>query len=174
MIQQIKPRLVLNACFLLGFIVSQFRQEHWARIGVNFDLFRVNEKFCDIEITVDGETFKGHKMVLASCSPYFETMFLTGLYEGNQASVEIKKEMSANVFKMLFTYMYKGEIDIKEDNVTPVLAAANYLQIQEVINTCCAFLRKNLEPQNVSHLTYMQWHVIVLSFLCSLLGWTIN
>lgn len=51
---------------------TRLPQEHWLRVGNNADAFRIHEKFCDVEITVDDEVFKAHKVILAAASSYFE------------------------------------------------------------------------------------------------------
>lgn len=76
-------------------------------------------------------------------------MFTSGLamMEG-ESKIEIKS-MSARVFKALLHFIYRGEIEIKEDNVEELLAGANFLNVAEVVSHCCSFLRKKLHPSNV-------------------------
>lgn len=44
--------------------------------------------------------------------------------------------------------MYTAEISITEDTVQTLLPAANLLQISDVKDACCEFLKKQLHPSN--------------------------
>lgn len=43
---------------------------------------------------------------------------------------------------------FLGKVDLHEDTVESMLAAASILQLSEVTKACCAFLKKQLHPSN--------------------------
>ena len=79
--------------------------------------------------------------MLASYSDYFYAMFADGMKESNQDVIELKDEsLSPHVFKVVMDCIYSGDLQINEENVFEVLAAADYLQVRNVLQQCCDFL----------------------------------
>lgn len=75
-----------------------------------------DEVLCDIKLeTDDGTIVYGHKVVLASTSPYFLAMF-TSFEESSKDHVVIR-ELDSSALKLLVDYMYTAEIMVTEDNV---------------------------------------------------------
>lgn len=88
-----------------------------------------------------------HRAILAACSSYFLAMFTHELLESEQEVVEIKN-MNAEVLSSLVDFAYTGSIAITVDNVQEVLSAASLLQISQVQDLCCTFLKKQLDASN--------------------------
>ncbi|KAI1290102.1 Actin-binding protein IPP [Halotydeus destructor] len=126
---------------------ANLARDHWSNVGSKLNLLRVNGRFCDVVIRVDKETFSAHKIVLASCSPYFEAMFTAEFEEKAKPEISIN-EMCPKIFQCIFDYMYKGELDINVANVEQLLAGANFLDMQDIVSNCSTFLRKNLSSSN--------------------------
>ena len=103
--------------------------------------FREEGQFVDVRLKVGKETFPAHRNVLASYSDYFYAMFADGMKESNQEVIELKDEsLSPHVFKVVMDCIYSGDLQINEENVFEVLAAADYLQVRNVLQQCCDFL----------------------------------
>ena len=103
--------------------------------------FRDEEQFIDVRLKVGKETFLAHRNVLAAYSDYFYVMFADGMKESNQEVIELKDEsLSPHVFKIVIDCIYSGDLQINEENVFEVLAAADYLQVRNVLQQCCDFL----------------------------------
>ena len=51
--------------------------------------------------------------------------------------------------ELLIKFVYIGSIEVSEENVQVLLPAANLLQLTEVSQSCCDFLRKQLDPTNI-------------------------
>ena len=103
--------------------------------------FREEGQFVDVRLKVGKETFPAHRNVLASYSDYFYAMFADGMKESNQDVIELKDEsLSPHVFKVVMDCIYSGDLQINEENVFEVLAAADYLQVRNVLQQCCDFL----------------------------------
>ncbi|XP_001948815.2 kelch-like protein 3 isoform X2 [Acyrthosiphon pisum] len=108
---------------------------------------RQDEVFCDIKLEADdGKIIFGHKVVLASASPYFHAMF-TNFAESNKDLVAIK-HLNSTAIQLLVDYIYSGEVVVTEKNVQILLPAANLLQLQEIKEACCDFLRTQLHHTN--------------------------
>ena len=108
---------------------------------------RCQKKLCDVVLRAGGEELHTHRAILAACSAYFLAMFTHELREREQEVVEIK-DMDAQVLASLVDFAYTGEINVSVDNVQEVLAAASLLQITQVQDICCDFLKKQLDASN--------------------------
>ena len=103
--------------------------------------------FNDVSIQVGNERFPCNKMVLSCYSTYFETMFKTETQETCQKNVELT-DCEEKDIKMLIDYMYGEEVVIDDKNVLSTLAAADYLQIENVKTFCIEFLNNGLNIDN--------------------------
>uniref|UniRef100_A0A8C4PK49 Kelch like family member 1 n=1 Tax=Equus asinus TaxID=9793 RepID=A0A8C4PK49_EQUAS len=93
-----------------------------------------------------GEGF-GHRLVLSSVSDYFAAMFTSDVCEAKQE--EIKMEgIDPNALWDLVQFAYTGCLELKEDTIENLLAAACLLQLPQVVEVCCHFLMKLLHPSN--------------------------
>ncbi|CAE6109543.1 unnamed protein product [Arabidopsis arenosa] len=71
-------------------------------------------KGCDVIFQVDGETFKAHKLVLATRSPVFKAQLFGPLGDRNTKCITIE-DMEAPIFKVLLHFIYWDELpDMQE------------------------------------------------------------
>lgn len=97
-------------------------------------------------MTGDNREISAHKMVLASCSPYFYAMF-TGFQESRQDRITLQG-VDFHALELLVEYVYTTLVDVTEDNVQVLLTAANLLQLTDVRDACCDYLQTQLDPTN--------------------------
>lgn len=74
-------------------------------------------------------------------------MFTHDLCEAKKEEIEIH-EVNPDALMWLIRYMYTSHIDIREDNVEDLLITARLLQLERVVEACCAYLKKQLHPSN--------------------------
>ncbi|XP_071945085.1 kelch-like protein 17 [Antedon mediterranea] len=108
---------------------------------------RHSNLLCDITLNVGGQEIRGHKLVLASCSPYFHAMFTNNMSECHKSEVTLHDIDSEAVAKLI-QFAYTAEIVISEKNVQSLLPAANLLQLHSVHDACSKYLLSQLEPSN--------------------------
>ncbi|OQV16556.1 Kelch-like protein 20 [Hypsibius exemplaris] len=108
---------------------------------------RRNNELCDVSILVGERQIFAHRAVLAACSPYFRAMFTGALDESRQTDVTLH-DIDETAVQDLVDFAYTGKISIEERNVQTLLPAACLLQIQEIQDNCCDFLKKQLDPSN--------------------------
>lgn len=108
---------------------------------------RCHRKLCDVILRAGGREIQTHRAILSACSSYFLAMFTHELLESEQEVVEIK-DMDADILSSLVDFAYTGEITVTVDNVQEVLSAASLLQISQVQNLCCEFLKNQLDATN--------------------------
>lgn len=110
------------------------------------NIMRKQHLLCDVTLIVENVEIPAHKMVLASCSPYFYAMF-NSFEESKQDRITLK-QVDHQALSLLVDYVYTAEILVTEDNVQSLLPAANLLQLMDVRDACCDFLQSQLHPTN--------------------------
>ncbi|EDV23816.1 uncharacterized protein TRIADDRAFT_50396 [Trichoplax adhaerens] len=105
------------------------------------------DELCDVELIVDGNRLKAHKLILASFSPYFHAMFTSQLAESQSNTVTLH-DIDFEALKTLVDYTYTSVIDINQHNVQVLLSTASMLQMNCVRDSCCKFLKTQLHPSN--------------------------
>uniref|UniRef100_A0A3Q1GU29 Kelch-like ECH-associated protein 1a n=1 Tax=Acanthochromis polyacanthus TaxID=80966 RepID=A0A3Q1GU29_9TELE len=127
-------------------------KNHASRSLKVMDEFRRHEMLCDLvlHVTYNNRTvdFKVHRVVLASCSPYFRAMFTSSFKECRASEVTLR-DVCPQVVGRLIDFAYTSHITVGETCVLHVLLAAMRYQMEDVAKACCDFLIKHLEPANV-------------------------
>lgn len=110
-------------------------------------MMRQHHMLTDCVLEVDTELFHVHKVVLSSASPYFKAMFTGGLKECEMARVKLQGVCPTSMSRII-QFMYTGRIRVTEVTVCQLLPAATMFQVPNVIEACCAFLERQLDPTN--------------------------
>lgn len=108
---------------------------------------RKNRELCDVVLLVDGREIFTHRIVLAACSAYFRAMFTGELAESRQTEITLY-DLDGSAVETLIEFCYTSQITVEESNVQTLLPAACLLQITEVQDVCCEFLKRQLDPSN--------------------------
>jgi speckle-type POZ protein len=90
-------------------------------IGQDFYSLLQNKVGVDATFEVGGETFAAHRCVLAARSPVFMAELFGPMKEGTTSTVIHIKDMDAEVFRTLLTFIYTGSFDTMKDNKTQVV-----------------------------------------------------
>ncbi|KAG9335677.1 hypothetical protein JZ751_004329 [Albula glossodonta] len=113
----------------------------------NMNSLRSRQHFCDVTIIAsDRQTFRGHKVVLAACSPFLRDQFLLN------PSSELKVSMlhSSSVVCELLQSCYTGILQFSPKEIVNYLTAASYLQMEHVVEKCRGALSQYLQPRTPS------------------------
>lgn len=115
----------------------------------NLNLLRIDSRFCDVELIAGKSVINAHRVVLSASSPYFEAMFRPelGLCEAKKRTVTLHS-ISPNILKLLMDFIYTNKVEITQNNVQELLAAADMLQLNEVVEGCCEYLVRELHSSN--------------------------
>ncbi|XP_053111944.1 zinc finger and BTB domain-containing protein 49 isoform X2 [Hemicordylus capensis] len=102
---------------------------------------RIQGLLCDCMLVVKGVCFKAHKNVLAAFSQYFRTLFQNSSGQKNDVfHLDIK---NVSGIGQILDYMYTSHLDLNQDNIQTLLAIAQCLQVQNVLNMCRSFLKSS-------------------------------
>ncbi|XP_065814889.1 kelch-like protein 3 isoform X2 [Labrus bergylta] len=124
-----------------------FNQTHMRKAFQLMNDLRSKKMLCDVQLVAGSVEVPAHRVVLASCSPYFCAMFTGDMSESKAHQVEIR-EVDGQTLRKLVDYIYTAEIEVTEDNVQVLLPAASLLQLMDVRQVCCEFLQSQLHPTN--------------------------
>ncbi|XP_039250579.2 kelch-like protein 18 [Styela clava] len=112
-----------------------------------FEQIRREGKMCDVVLKVEGGQFSAHRIVLAASIPYFNSMFTTDMVEANMPVIPMQG-IDVAALEAIINYAYSGRITLDITNVQSILVGANFLQLQNVKDYCCEFIKKRLHPTN--------------------------
>lgn len=87
------------------------------------------------------------RVILSACSPYFRAMFTGELAESRATEVTIR-DVDEQAMEQLVEFCYTAHIVVEESNVQALLPAACLLQLQEIQDVCCEFLKRQLDCSN--------------------------
>lgn len=104
---------------------------HRSNLLTVFDQLLQNEAFTDVTLACEGGTsVKCHKMVLAACSSYFQYLF-TEL--PCRHPVVILKDVRYSEIKAILEYMYRGEVNVAQDQLPALLKVAEALKVKGLV-----------------------------------------
>ena len=111
------------------------------------DQSRKAERFNDVWIKARCNSFPAHRLVLGCFSKFFERLFESPMKEQYEGVVTLK-DLNDEAVKVLIDYMYTGNITLNQENVLIILAAADYLQINDVCQFCFDYLKSIISVEN--------------------------
>nr|XP_045602439.1 protein bric-a-brac 2-like [Procambarus clarkii] len=92
-----------------------------------FDQLLQTESFVDVTLSCEGNSVKAHRMVLSACSPYFQCLLSDAPCSH---PVIILQGVKWPELKAVVEFMYKGEINICQEQLGSLLRVAESLKIR--------------------------------------------
>ncbi|XP_060830365.1 protein tramtrack, beta isoform-like [Bombus pascuorum] len=104
---------------------------HRSNLLTVFDELLQNEAFTDVTLAVDGgASVKCHKMVLAACSSYFQTLFID---LPCKHPIVVLKDVKYSEIKAILEYMYRGEVNVAQEQLAGLLKVAEVLKVKGLV-----------------------------------------
>ncbi|KAB7493844.1 Zinc finger protein [Armadillidium nasatum] len=88
---------------------------------------RKKDTYCDVTLACDGKFYSSHKLVLSTCSEYFQEMFQ---HTECKHPIIVLKDMRSEDLESLLNYMYVGEVNILQEHLSTLIKAAECLKIK--------------------------------------------
>ncbi|XP_066272163.1 kelch repeat and BTB domain-containing protein 8-like [Branchiostoma lanceolatum] len=115
-------------------------------------LYELNElrkraELTDVVLEVEGRSFPCHRSILASCSPYFRTMFTSGYAEAKQERISIQ-DVAEVAMATILDYAYSGRLQTEPDQVQALMSAAKLLQVRFVDRKAAEYMKDHLDVSN--------------------------
>ncbi|XP_029369784.1 zinc finger and BTB domain-containing protein 12 [Echeneis naucrates] len=108
---------------------------------------RSRQHFCDITIVAsNNQTFRGHKVVLAACSPFLRDQFLLN----PSTRLHVSMLYSSTVVCDLLQSCYTGVLQFNPGEIVNYLTAASYLQMEHIVERCRGALTKYVQLKSPS------------------------
>ena len=127
--------------------LSHTSEKHPRHTLEAINVLRKHRELCDVVLNVGSKKVFAHRVILSACSPYFHAMFTGELAESRQTEVTIR-DIDENAMELLIDFCYTSTITVEEGNVQTLLPAACLLQLAEIQDVCCEFLKRQLDPSN--------------------------
>ncbi|KAM9729710.1 transcription regulator protein BACH1b [Menidia menidia] len=99
---------------------------------------RCRDMLCDVTVVVEGQSFRAHRSVLASCSDYFAQRISALTQHG--AVITLPDEVTVSGFEPLLKFAYTSKLHFGKDNVLDIQNSASILGFQDLDEACFDFL----------------------------------
>ncbi|MCL4125930.1 UNVERIFIED_CONTAM: hypothetical protein GTU68_040363 [Idotea baltica] len=93
----------------------------------NIKVIYDKERFCDATILCQGKYFPVHRIILSTCSEYFDEIFDRMKC---QHPYIVFKDIEPTEMEMLLNYMYQGEINVSQDMLPSLIKTAEALKVK--------------------------------------------
>ncbi|XP_071395851.1 transcription regulator protein BACH1b isoform X1 [Centroberyx affinis] len=97
---------------------------------------RRRDLLCDVTVLVEGQSFRAHRSVLASCSEYFTHR----ISSHTQHVITLPQEVTAAGFEPLLKFAYTSKLLFSKENVLDVRNSASILGFRDLDKACFDFL----------------------------------
>lgn len=81
-------------------------------------------------LACDNTSIKCHKMILSACSSYFQTLFMENTCEH---PIVFLKDIKIGEVRAILDYMYKGEVNIAQEELPGLLKVAELLRVKGLV-----------------------------------------
>ncbi|XP_068225817.1 protein tramtrack, beta isoform-like, partial [Palaemon carinicauda] len=88
---------------------------------------RNKESYTDVTLACDGKFYPTHKFVLSTCSEYFSEIFDRTPCKN---PVIVLKDIQCRDLEFLLDYMYIGEVNVRQNELTSLIKAAECLRVK--------------------------------------------
>ncbi|XP_057380066.1 LOW QUALITY PROTEIN: broad-complex core protein isoforms 1/2/3/4/5-like [Daphnia carinata] len=100
---------------------------HRSNLLTVFEQLLQTEAFTDVTLAVGGTSIKCHKMVLAACSSYFQSLFLENACPH---PIVVFKDIQYAEIRAILEYMYRGEVNVAQEQLPSLLKVAEALRVK--------------------------------------------
>ena len=92
-----------------------------------FDTIREEKDFFDVTLVCDNKQVEAHKVIIAACSPFFKSILRRNPHQ--HPLLYLKGVLYDDLVSVL-QFMYKGEVNIAQEQLNSFLAVAEDLQVK--------------------------------------------
>lgn len=121
--------------------------DHSSQVLGGFNHLWTEGALCDVILIAENRRFEAHRVVLASCSHYFRTMFTRDFQESQLKEIELKG-VTALGLRAVLDFVYTSRLSLNGAHIHDILQTASHLQFNEVIEYCCQFLKSEVDVEN--------------------------
>jgi len=102
-----------------------------------FDQLLQAEALTDVTLSCGGASIKCHRIILAACSGYFQSLFVESNVCGGGSSMGVQqhpiivfKDIGLSELRAILEFIYRGEVSVAQEQVGALLKAAESLKVK--------------------------------------------
>lgn len=118
---------------------------HLGSIGAAFPQLLAGQRFVDVTLACEGHQLQCHRLVLAACSTYFETILAE--HPCKHPVIILPREIKLWEIQALVDFMYKGEVNVTQAGLGQLLRCAEQLRIRGLYGSEATINYKQLQAQ---------------------------
>ncbi|XP_017123036.1 ankyrin repeat and BTB/POZ domain-containing protein 2 isoform X2 [Drosophila elegans] len=111
-----------------------------------------NPELSDVTFRVEGKIFYGHKIVLVTASPRFQSMLSSKLSEASSTPTVQINDIRYHIFQLVMQFLYCGgcsSLDVAHGDVLELMAAASFFQLEGLLRYTEARCSEMVDVDNV-------------------------
>ena len=97
-----------------------------------FDQLLQQEALVDVTLATEGRSLRCHKVVLSACSSYFKSILSDT--DQTQHPIVILRDVTWSELQFIVEYMYKGEINVSQEELPSILKIAESLKLHGLVD----------------------------------------
>ncbi|CAG4948516.1 unnamed protein product [Parnassius apollo] len=109
-----------------------------------FPRLLLTEQFADVTLACESRQLRCHKLVLSACSAYLERLLLQNPCKH---PIVLMRDMRFSEMQALVDFMYKGEVNVTQEELPSLLKSAEALQIRGLCSSDTAGLSSELAAE---------------------------
>ncbi|KAJ8707891.1 hypothetical protein PYW07_011568 [Mythimna separata] len=106
-----------------------------------FPRLLLTEQFADVTLACESRQLRCHKLVLSACSAYLERLLLQNPCDH---PIVLMRDMRFSEMQALVDFMYKGEVNVTQEELPSLLKSAEALQIRGLCSSDTSNLSSEL------------------------------
>ena len=140
--------------FRHDWLVKNFRNDRQISPKSNTKFVHCQEKFLadlksicdqsetsDVLIRVHSQTYPCHRAILCARSLYFQKLFQSEFSEKSRREIDLSSFLPDEyTFELLHRYLYKGECQLNDDNLSQYLQLSDQFLLDELVDLCEEYL----------------------------------
>lgn len=102
--------------------------------------------------SVEGKIFYGHKIVLVTASPRFQSMLSSKLSDASSTPTVQINDIRYHIFQLVMQFLYSGgcsALDVAHGDVLELMAAASFFQLEALLRYTEARCSEMVDVDNV-------------------------
>lgn len=102
--------------------------------------------------SVEGKIFYGHKIVLVTASPRFQSMLSSKLSDASSTPTVQINDIRYHIFQLVMQFLYSGgcsALDVSHGDVLELMAAASFFQLEALLRYTEARCSEMVDVDNV-------------------------
>lgn len=111
-----------------------------------------NPELSDVTFRVEGKIFYGHKIVLVTASPRFQSMLSSKLSDATSTPTVQINDIRYHIFQLVMQFLYSGgcnALDVSHGDVLELMAAASFFQLEALLRYTEARCSEMVDVDNV-------------------------